>query len=107
MKILCAIVLLSRCLSSLAANVTIQDGDYKFLLEDVKELWVLMGKERVNSPHILNSNSSALCNDPELPGVFQAVCASRDSHQVFLRLNEISVIADICEICAYAACSGC
>ncbi|XP_072334655.1 guanylin-like [Scyliorhinus torazame] len=108
MKTLFAILFLTSCLSSLVENVMVQDGDYEFLLEEVKQLWLLMNKGHLGStPDADKSQVSTLCKNPELPEVFQPVCVSNDASQVFLRLKELSVKADICEICAYAACSGC
>ncbi|XP_038629589.1 guanylin-like [Scyliorhinus canicula] len=108
MKTLFAILFLTSCLSSLVENVTVQDGDYEFPLEEVKELWSLMDKDHLNSiPDGDKSQISTLCKDPELPEVFQPVCASNDASQIFYRLKDLAVKADICEICAYAACSGC
>ncbi|XP_067872911.1 guanylin-like [Heterodontus francisci] len=107
MKTLFAIVFLTSCLSSLMAKVVVQDGDYEFFLDDVKKLWDLMDKNRLGITGIINSHTPTLCNNPELPHVFQPVCASSDAPHVFHRLKEISANADICEICAYVACTGC
>ncbi|XP_051894927.1 guanylin-like [Pristis pectinata] len=83
------------------------DGNYTFPLEDVKQLWALMDTLVESDPVVASSVSTGLCLSPELPKVFRPVCTSRDANQVFLRLEEIAQKADVCEICAYAACSGC
>ncbi|XP_078095294.1 guanylin-like [Mustelus asterias] len=105
MKILFAVIFLTSCLSSLVENVMVQDGNYTFLFKDVKQLWVLMDMDIDIDDD--KSHVSTLCKSPQLPEVFQPVCGSSDAPQVFHRLMELSVKADVCEICAYAACSGC
>lgn len=107
MKTIFSLVLALSYLSSILANVMVQDGNYTFPLEDVKQLWALMDTLAKDDPAVASSISTGLCPSSELPKVFQPVCTSRDADQVFLRLEEIARKADVCEICAYAACSGC
>ncbi|XP_048417618.1 guanylin family protein [Stegostoma tigrinum] len=106
MKTLLAIFFLTCGLSGLKAKVMVQDGIYKFLLEDVKQLWALMDADKLGN--VADEKLVlTLCNDLMLPKVFQPVCNSSDALQVFDRLGNLAMKADICEICAYAACTGC
>ncbi|XP_048471190.1 guanylin family protein [Rhincodon typus] len=107
MKTLLAIFFLTCGLSSLMAKVMVQDGIYKFFLEDVKQLWRLMEKEKLGETADDNRLVSTLCDDLTLPKVFQPVCNSSDALQIFDTLGKLATKADICEICAYAACTGC
>lgn len=105
MKILLAVVFLTGCLSNPLKKVMVQDGDFIFPLKDVKELWDMMDMDSDSDDD--KSQISTLCKDSDLPEVFQPVCGSPDGPQVFHRLMDLWVKADVCEICAYAACSGC
>ncbi|XP_072888612.1 guanylin-like [Hemitrygon akajei] len=107
MKTTFSLVLALSCLTSILASVTVQDGNYTFPLEDVKQLWALMGTLDENNAAAAGSASTKLCPSSALPKTFQSVCASKDADQVFLRLEEIAQKVDVCEICAYAACTGC
>ncbi|XP_043531468.1 guanylin family protein [Chiloscyllium plagiosum] len=107
MRTLLVIFFLTCGLSSLMANVIVQDGDYKFPLDDVKQLWALMDTDKLGLPDDDKAYVSTLCNDSKLPNAFQPVCSSSDALQVFNRLEKLTMKADLCEICAYAACTGC
>uniref|UniRef100_A0A8C3BJV6 Guanylate cyclase activator 2B n=1 Tax=Cairina moschata TaxID=8855 RepID=A0A8C3BJV6_CAIMO len=81
------------------------DGDLKFSLESVKKLKELMDENRSINPRMVVSKTTySPCNEKDLPEEFQAVCKREDAPMIFERL---SIDADLCEICANAACSGC
>ncbi|XP_078281223.1 guanylin-like [Rhinoraja longicauda] len=107
MKTAISLLLAISCMPSILANVIVQDGIYSFPLKDVKQFWTLMNAEAKDKPVDSSSPLSGLCHSSELPKAFLPVCASKDTAQVFLRLAEIEQKADNCEICAYAACTGC
>ncbi|XP_072888611.1 guanylin-like [Hemitrygon akajei] len=107
MKILFAFVLVASSLPSILTKVIVQDGDYTFPLEDVKQLWALMDTQAKDNPAVASSASTGLCHSSELPKTFQSVCTSKDADQVFLRLGRLAQQADSCEICSQPACSGC
>uniref|UniRef100_A0A663ESY6 Guanylate cyclase activator 2B n=1 Tax=Aquila chrysaetos chrysaetos TaxID=223781 RepID=A0A663ESY6_AQUCH len=91
------IVLLTTC-SSLN-----EDGDLKFSLESVKKLKELMNENRHINPRMVVSMASySPCDEKDLPEEFQSVCKREDASMIFERLK-----ADLCEICANAACAGC
>ncbi|XP_055515008.1 guanylin-like [Leucoraja erinacea] len=107
MKTPFSLLLAISCMSSILANVIVQDGIYSFPLKDVKQLWALMDAHAKDNPVDSSSSLTGLCHSSELPKAFHTVCAAKDTAQVFLRLEEIARKADHCEICAYAACTGC
>uniref|UniRef100_A0A8B9CVS1 Guanylate cyclase activator 2B n=1 Tax=Anser brachyrhynchus TaxID=132585 RepID=A0A8B9CVS1_9AVES len=97
------LILLSLVHSS--QGVYVQDGDLKFSLESVKKLKELMDENRSINPRMVASKTaSSPCKEKDLPEEFRAVCKREDAPMVFERL---SIDADLCEICANAACSGC
>uniref|UniRef100_A0A8B9VUW3 Guanylate cyclase activator 2B n=1 Tax=Anas zonorhyncha TaxID=75864 RepID=A0A8B9VUW3_9AVES len=82
-----------------------EDGDLKFSLESVKKLKELMDENRSINPRMVVSKTTySPCNEKDLPEEFQVVCKREDAPMIFERL---SIDADLCEICANAACSGC
>ncbi|KAM6116830.1 guanylin [Phoenicopterus ruber ruber] len=88
--------------------VYVQDGDLKFSLESVKKLKELMDENRhINPRMIISMGSYSPCNDKDLPEEFQSVCKREDAPVIFERLSLAVGDADLCEICANAACAGC
>ncbi|NXP48455.1 GUC2A protein, partial [Heliornis fulica] len=88
--------------------VYVQDGDLKFSLESVKKLKELMDEKKHFNPRMVDSMaSSSPCNEKSLPEEFQSVCKREDASMIFERLNLAVREADLCEICANAACAGC
>uniref|UniRef100_A0A3P8TPR8 Guanylate cyclase activator 2B n=1 Tax=Amphiprion percula TaxID=161767 RepID=A0A3P8TPR8_AMPPE len=77
-------------------------GDESFPLEAVKQLKELMALNDNISPFAKTS----VCANPLLPQVFHPVCQARGAGTtVFSKLAAVPL--DICEICAFPACSGC
>ncbi|XP_042687401.1 guanylin-like [Centrocercus urophasianus] len=88
--------------------VYVRDGDLTFSLESVKKLKELMDENRVINPRMVVYKAGySLCEDKDLPEVFQPVCKRKDAPMIFERLYLIAGEADLCEICANAACSDC
>ncbi|XP_032057556.1 guanylin-like, partial [Aythya fuligula] len=86
----------------------VTDGDLKFSLESVKKLKELMDENRSINPRMVVSKTTySPCNEKDLPEEFQAVCKREDAPMIFERLSMAVRDADLCEICANAACSGC
>ncbi|NXI69710.1 GUC2A protein, partial [Anseranas semipalmata] len=84
------------------------DGDLKFSLESVKKLKELMDENTgINPRMVISKTSYSPCKEKDLPEEFQAVCKREDAPMIFERLNMAVREADLCEICANAACSGC
>ncbi|XP_015738300.1 guanylin-like [Coturnix japonica] len=92
-------------------EVYVQDGNFRFSLESVKKLKELMDESRVINPRMVVSKASKAgyspCQDKDLPEEFQPVCKREDAPMIFKRLYLVASDADLCEICANAACSGC
>ncbi|NWX14468.1 GUC2A protein, partial [Aegotheles bennettii] len=85
-----------------------QDGDSKFSLESVKKLKELMDESKSISPRMVVSKARySPCDEKDLPEEFQSVCKREDAPMVFERLSQVVQEADLCEICANAACAGC
>ncbi|NXT82094.1 GUC2A protein, partial [Zapornia atra] len=88
--------------------VYVQDGDLKFSLESVKKLKEIMDEnKRINPRMVASMVSYSPCDKPDLPEEFQPVCKREDAAMIFERLNLAVQEADLCEICANAACAGC
>ncbi|XP_010183009.1 PREDICTED: guanylin-like [Mesitornis unicolor] len=88
--------------------VYVQDGDLKFSLESVKKLKELMDENRQSNPRMVVSMANySPCDEKDLPEELQSVCEKEDASVIFERLNLAVQDADLCEICANAACAGC
>ncbi|XP_062889202.1 guanylin-like [Mobula hypostoma] len=107
MKLIFSLALALSCLPNILANVMVQEGNYTFPLEDVKQLWAVMGTLDKYNPAVASSISTGLCASSELPKVLQPICTSKDADQVFFRLVKIAVRSDECEICVHPACTDC
>ncbi|NXI99207.1 GUC2A protein, partial [Psophia crepitans] len=84
------------------------DGDLKFSLEAVKKLKELMDESKHTNPRLVVSTASySPCDEKTLPEEFQSVCKREDASLIFGRLYVAVQDADLCEICANAACAGC
>lgn len=87
-----------------------QEGDFTFSLESVMKLGDLLGstnKTAKKSFDMATIDSVAVCADPSLPVEFQPLCQSKEAGTAISRLAKISANYDTCEICAFAACTGC
>ncbi|KAM9444301.1 guanylin-like [Clarias gariepinus] len=101
-----ALLLMAFCLVSEAVQV--QDGELSFSLESVKILQHLLDSSsapKQPNPRLLKTSYGAVCANPTLPQEFIGLCHQRTSSLVLSRLAAVPL--DVCEICAYAACTGC
>ncbi|XP_056130816.1 guanylin-like [Lampris incognitus] len=108
MKIMfCSIVLAILALSLATEAVQVQEGEFSFSLEAVKKLQELTGSsgemEKLNPQH--RTSPMSVCFDPLLPQVFLPLCQQPGAA---LSLSKLAMIpVDVCEICSFAACTGC
>ncbi|XP_062401091.1 guanylin-like [Sardina pilchardus] len=120
MRGLPVIVLLMLGLLGDSLGVTVSDGEgYSFSLESVKVLKRLMEKDAMERLMEMEARASArmvphrlaparpLCSNPTLPQELKPVCLDPRSDEVFARFAEFITPSDLCEICAYPACTGC
>ncbi|XP_008318969.1 guanylate cyclase activator 2B-like [Cynoglossus semilaevis] len=87
--------------------VEVEENGLVFSLEAVKRLQELTESRGVmgqQSPR-LRANSMSLCADPMLPQEFLPLCKQRGAAASLSRLAMVPL--DVCEICAFAACTGC
>ncbi|XP_047660223.1 guanylin-like [Tachysurus fulvidraco] len=56
------------------------------------------------NPRLVKTSNVAVCGNPTLPQEFIELCRQSGSSLVFSRLA--AVPPDVCEICAFAACTG-
>ncbi|XP_003937036.1 guanylin [Saimiri boliviensis] len=113
-----ALLLSALCLlgagAALAGRVTVQDGNFSFSLESVKKL---KGLEEPQEPRVgkLRKFRSMpgepavpiLCSNPNFPEELKPLCKEPNAQETLQRLEEIAEDPSTCEICAYAACTGC
>ncbi|CAL8336777.1 unnamed protein product [Lota lota] len=104
-----AIVLLILALNSLNSEaVQVQVEGLTFSLEDVRMLQMLTKtpSEAGNANLRLRPSSGSVCSNPALPKAFQALCdQNNNASPSLIILTKMPM--DVCEICAYAACTGC
>ncbi|KAF6736233.1 Guanylin [Oryzias melastigma] len=87
--------------------VQVEENGLSFSLEAVSRLQELAESRAMTgqqSPR-LKASTYSLCADPMLPQEFLPLCKQRASQSSLLRLA--AVPRDLCEICAFAACTGC
>ncbi|XP_006782969.1 guanylin family protein [Neolamprologus brichardi] len=87
--------------------VQVEENGLSFSMEAVKRLQELSesnGMTGQQNPR-LKANTMSLCADPMLPQEFLPLCRQRGASASLLRLSAVPL--DICEICAFAACTGC
>ncbi|XP_061893689.1 guanylin-like [Entelurus aequoreus] len=81
--------------------VQVQENGLSFSLEAVKRLQEMS----VSSNPRLRSSSSSMCEDPMLPQELLPLCKQKGASASLARLAAVPL--DVCEICAFAACTGC
>ncbi|KAF7693251.1 guanylin-like [Silurus meridionalis] len=108
MKTIISISLLLTALFLVSETVQVQDGEYSFSSDSVRVLQSLLDKSSVSkkqNPHLIKTSYAAVCGNPTLPQEFIELCHKSDYALVFSRLAKINM--DICDICGFAACTGC
>ncbi|XP_060714040.1 guanylin-like [Tachysurus vachellii] len=108
MKTMISIALLLPTLFLVSEAVNVQDGEYFFSLESVKVLQHLMDSSSVSqqkNPRLVKTSNVAVCGNPTLPQEFIELCQQSGSSLIFSRLAAVPM--DVCELCAFAACTGC
>ncbi|KAF7645129.1 hypothetical protein LDENG_00209560 [Lucifuga dentata] len=108
MKFMISTIALTVLALSLASEaVQVQEGGLSFSLEAVKKLQELT--ENISETGRLNprfqAKTPSLCTDPALPQEFLPLCEQRGASASLARLALVP--RDVCEICAFAACTGC
>ncbi|XP_045885193.1 guanylin-like [Micropterus dolomieu] len=104
---LAAIAVLVLALSCTSEAVQVEENGLSFSLEAVKRLHELTESSRAagqQNPR-LRASIMYLCADPMLPQEFLPLCKQRGASASLARLALVPV--DVCEICAFAACTGC
>ncbi|XP_038191531.1 guanylin [Arvicola amphibius] len=111
---LLSLLCLLGALAVLAEGVTVQDGDLSFPLESVKQLKDLQEEPK---PQLVSHKRFAarlaqpvtppLCRHPAFPEALKLVCKQPNAQEILRRLKAIAQDPNTCEICAYAACTGC
>ncbi|KAJ7998640.1 hypothetical protein DPEC_G00206980 [Dallia pectoralis] len=103
-------LLLALCLAweAQASQVVVQDANFDFSLKSVKILQDLIDSVRLNheqNPRLASTSYTSVCSHPSLPQEFLPLCMQRGASMIISRLAAVPM--DICEICAFAACTGC
>ncbi|KAJ8257584.1 hypothetical protein GJAV_G00187350 [Gymnothorax javanicus] len=109
MKTALCLALLALTVSLHCNAVQVKEREFTFSLESVRQLKDLMesdlaGKE---SPRVAKTSTAIVCNDPGLPADFRSLCQSKGAGLSLARLAYIGNHYDECEICMFAACTGC
>ncbi|XP_061785094.1 guanylate cyclase activator 2B-like [Nerophis lumbriciformis] len=98
---LATVALLVLVLGWSSEAVQVQENGLSFSLEAVKRLQEMSGS---GNPR-LRSSSSSMCEDPMLPQELLPLCKQKGASASLARLAVVPL--DVCEICAFAACTGC
>ncbi|XP_034389129.1 guanylin-like [Cyclopterus lumpus] len=104
---LATIAVLVLALGCTAQAVQVEENGLSFSLEAVKRLQELSESSLATgqqSPR-LKASSASLCDDPMLPQELLPLCRQRGASASLARLAIVPM--DVCEICAFAACTGC
>ena len=110
-----SVLCLLGALAVLVEGVTVQDGDLSFPLESVKKLKGLrevqeprLVSHKKFAPRLLQPVAPQLCSSHSaLPEALRPVCEKPNAEEILQRLEAIAQDPNTCEICAYAACTGC
>ncbi|XP_029006327.1 guanylin-like [Betta splendens] len=96
--------LLILALGWTAEAVQVQENGLSFSLDAVRRLQELQESSKQQNPRF-RSSAVWVCADPLLPQELLPLCKQRTSSASFARLAAVPI--DVCEICAFAACTGC
>uniref|UniRef100_A0A3Q1B2M7 Guanylate cyclase activator 2B n=1 Tax=Amphiprion ocellaris TaxID=80972 RepID=A0A3Q1B2M7_AMPOC len=98
------VVVIVLCLCTEALGVQVNVEGVSFPLEAVKQLKKLFNLDE-KIPELTKKNVEDVCANRDLPQVFKPVCQEEGRQAVFSKLVRIPL--DVCEICSFAACTGC
>ncbi|XP_037535106.1 guanylin-like [Nematolebias whitei] len=87
--------------------VQVEENGLSFSLEAVKRLQELAESRAMTgqqSPR-LRASTMSFCAEPMLPQELLPLCKQRGGSASLIRLAAVPM--DVCEICAFAACTGC
>ncbi|KAM7005421.1 guanylin [Tautogolabrus adspersus] len=104
---LATIAVIVLALSWTSEAVQVEENGLSFSLQAVKRLQELSGGSaaiELQNPR-LRASTMSLCADPMLPQEFLPLCRQRGASASLTRLAAVPM--DVCEICAFAACTGC
>ncbi|XP_035518256.1 guanylin family protein [Morone saxatilis] len=104
---LATIAVLILALGWTSEAVQVEENGLSFSLEAVKRLQELTEISHASgqqSPR-LRAGTMSLCADPMLPQEFLPLCKQRGASASLSRLAMVPM--DVCDICAFAACTGC
>ncbi|XP_071388114.1 guanylin-like [Centroberyx affinis] len=101
------IALLILALGLASEAVQVQEGEFSFSLEAVRKLQELTASSSATGKQNprLRTSSVSVCADPALPEEFLPLCQQKGASLSLSRLAFVPM--DVCEICAFAACTGC
>ncbi|XP_065098173.1 guanylin [Paramisgurnus dabryanus] len=116
MKTLLSVTFMVMALCLISEAVQVKEGNFTFSLESVKVLQQLTATHPqtqtattpnppTQNPRLAKTSYYSVCNDPTLPQEFVPLCMQKGATMSFARLASVPV--DLCEICAFAACTGC
>ncbi|KAM9799638.1 guanylin-like [Syngnathus typhle] len=86
--------------------VQVEENGLSFSLEAVKRLQEMFESARtpVLNPR-MRASSASMCEEPMLPQELLPLCKQKGASASLARLALVPL--DVCEVCAFAACSGC
>ncbi|KAI7794825.1 guanylin family protein [Triplophysa rosa] len=99
------LMVMALCLISVSETVQVQEGEFSFSLESVKVLQQMTAQPRTQNPRLAKTSYYSVCASPTLPQEMVPLCMQKGATLSFARLASVPV--DVCEICAFAACTGC
>ncbi|KAM7401724.1 hypothetical protein PAMP_017019 [Pampus punctatissimus] len=101
------VALFVLALSWTSEAVQVEENGLSFSLEAVKRLQALVessGATGQQNPRF-RINTKSFCTNMLLPQEFLPLCKQRGASASLARLAMVPM--DVCEICAFAACTGC
>ncbi|XP_061689045.1 guanylin-like [Syngnathoides biaculeatus] len=96
------VLVLGRC----SESVQVEENGLSFSLEAVRRLQEMFESARTppQSPRP-RAGSPSMCEEPMLPQELLPLCKKKGASASLARLAMVPL--DVCEVCAFAACTGC
>ncbi|XP_028266796.1 guanylin-like [Parambassis ranga] len=110
MKTIISVSVFIVVLIQLSSAVVVKEGNFHLSLDSVKALGALMTAQDTSAEQdlrLMEAKATALCSHPALPEDFRPLCLRKDAGASLVRLGVVAAHIDACEICEYAACTGC